>query len=114
MKWTYFTAHYSLVLELAYDEKGRAYRGVQHALVGELVPFVVETGGRLRAKSLRSLKELVGGAVREQMTRGSLESVGDVEAEVEAQCAKLCRRIGDEVRCGEDVRWRCQSCASVG
>ena len=31
------------------------------------------------------------------MTRGSLESVGDVEAEVEAQCAKLCRRIGDEV-----------------
>ena len=31
------------------------------------------------------------------MTRGSLESVGDVEAEVEAQCATLCRRIGDEV-----------------
>ena len=28
--------------------------------------------------------------------RGSLESLGDVEAEVEAQCAKLCR-IGDEV-----------------
>ena len=34
---------------------------------------MVETGGRLGAKSLRSLKELVGGAVREQMTRGSLE-----------------------------------------
>ena len=55
------------------------------------------TGGRLHANSLRSLKELVEGAVREQMTRGSLESVGDVEAEVQAQCAKLCRRIGDEV-----------------
>ena len=67
--------------------------GIQHALVGELVLFVVETGGRLHADSLGSLKELVGGAVREQMT----ESVGDVEAEVEAQCAKLCRRIGDEV-----------------
>ena len=52
---------------------------------------------RLHAKSLRSLKELVEGAVREQMTRRSLESVGDVEAEVEAQCAKLCKRIGDEV-----------------
>ena len=26
---------------------------------------------------------------------GSLESVGDVEAEVEAQCATLCRRVGD-------------------
>ena len=61
------------------------------------MPFVVETGGRLAAKSIRSLKELVGGAVREQMTRGSLENVGDVEAEVEAQCATLCRRIGDEV-----------------
>ena len=35
--------------------------------------------------------------MREQMTRGSLENVGDVEAEVEAQCATLCRRIGDEV-----------------
>ena len=32
---------------------------LEHALVGELVPFVVETGGRLHAKSLRSLKELV-------------------------------------------------------
>jgi hypothetical protein len=82
---------------LAYGDKVRAYRGIQHALVGELLPFVVETGGRLAAKSIRSLKELVGGAVREQMTRGSLENVGDVEAEVEAQCATLCRRIGDEV-----------------
>ena len=35
--------------------------------------------------------------VLEQTTRGSRESVGDVEAEVEAQCAKLGRRIGDEV-----------------
>ena len=49
------------------------------------------------AKSLTSLKELVEGAVREQMTRWSLGSVGGVEAEVEAQCAKLCWRIGDEV-----------------
>ena len=31
------------------------------------------------------------------VTRGSLESMDDVEAEVEAQCAKLCARIGDEV-----------------
>ena len=54
-------------------------------------------GTRVHTKSLRGLKELVEGAVREQMTRGSLESVGDVEAEVEAQCATLCRRIGDEV-----------------
>ena len=35
--------------------------------------------------------------MREQMTRGSLESVGDVEAKVEAQLCTLCRRIGDEV-----------------
>ena len=59
--------------------------------------YVLESGGRLHADSLGSLKELVGGAVREQMTRGSLESAGDVEAEVEAQCAKLCRRIGDRL-----------------
>ena len=47
----------------------------------------METGGRLHADSLGRVKELVGGAVREQMTRWSLESVGDIEAEVEAQCA---------------------------
>ena len=35
--------------------------------------------------------------MREQMARGSPENVGDVEAEVEAQCAELCRHIGDEV-----------------
>ena len=35
--------------------------------------------------------------MREQMTRESLESVDDAKAEVEAQCANLCRRIGDEV-----------------
>ena len=63
---------------LAYGDKVRAYRGIQHALVGQLVTFVVQTGGRLHADSLGSLNELVGGAVREQMTRGSLESVGDV------------------------------------
>ena len=42
-----------------------------------MVPFVLETGGRVHADSLGSLNELVGsgGAVREQMTRGSLESV---------------------------------------
>ena len=74
---------------LAYGKIGdkvRAYQGIQHALVGELVPFVLETGGRVHADSLGSLKELVEGAVREQMTSGSLESVGDVEAEVEAHC----------------------------
>ena len=49
---------------------------------------MLEVGGRLHADSLGSLKELVGGAVREQITRGSLESVGDVEAERwrQAQC----------------------------
>ena len=83
--------------QLAYGDKVRAYRGIQHALVGELVPFVVETGGLLHAKSFRSPRELVEGAVHEQMTRGSLESVGDVEAEVEAQCAKLSRGMVDEV-----------------
>ena len=58
---------------LAYGDKAVAHRGIQRALVGELVPFVVKTGGRLHADSLGSLKELVGGAVHEQMTRGSLE-----------------------------------------
>ena len=33
------------------------------------------------------MNELVAGAVREQMRRRSLE----------ARCAKLCRRVGDEV-----------------
>ena len=70
---------------LAYGDKVRAYRGLERAPVGELLPFVVETGGRFHADSLGSLKELAEGAVREQMTRGSLESVGNVEAEVEAQ-----------------------------
>ena len=35
--------------------------------------------------------------MREQMARESLESVHNVETEVEAECAKLCRRIGDDV-----------------
>ena len=33
--------------------------------------------------------------MHEQMPRWSLKSVDDVEAEVEAQCARLCRRIED-------------------
>ena len=70
--------------------------------------------GRVHADSLGSLKDLVGGVVREQLTSVSLGSVSDVEAEVEAQCAKLCRRIGDEVAksacCTTLVEYSSHSC----
>ena len=49
----------------------------------------VGDGGRVHADSLGSLKELVEGAVREQMTRGSLESVDDVDARGRSVCKQL-------------------------
>lgn len=80
--------------EAAFRSKLVNYQPLVGQLDGELVPFVVETGGRIHPASAAFVVDLVSRSVRERASSTSGMDESDIVSEIRSLCQRIFNRVG--------------------
>lgn len=82
--------------EMAFDQKWRRYNGLHAQMQGELIPFVVETGGLIHPAAAAFVVDLAKQSIEEAASRAFGNSGDDVTTVVQERCRSIFNRVGEE------------------